>query len=88
MAIVHFKRFRMEADLRRSVPRAELPSGYVWSGWHASLCEQHASAKYHSFQGERDTDLFPCLGRSDGCRDLMKEIAQHPAFLPQATSNT
>lgn len=85
MAIVHFKRFRMEVDLRRSMPRAELPKGYVWSGWHTSLCEQHATAKFHSFQGERDTELFPCLGVLDGCRDLMKEIAQHPSFVPQAT---
>jgi len=85
MAIVHFKRFRMEVDLRRAMPRAELPTGYVWSGWHASLCEQHATAKFHSFQGERDTELFPCLGVLDGCRDLMKEIAQHPSFVSQAT---
>lgn len=85
MAIVHFKRFRMEVDLRRSMPRAELPKGYVWSGWHPSLSEQHATAKFHSFQGERDTELFPCLGVLDGCRDLMKEIAQHPSFIPQAT---
>ena len=85
MATAHFKRFRMEIDLRRAMPRAELPSGYVWSGWHANLCEQHAAAKYHSFNGEHDTELFPCLGLLDGCRNLMQEIAQHPAFLPQAT---
>ncbi len=85
MSTVHFKRFRMEVDLRRVLPRAELPSGYVWSGWHMSLCEQHASAKYHSFNGEPDTELFPCLGALDGCRNLMQEIAQHTAFLPQAT---
>ena len=85
MSIVHFKRFRMEVDLRRSMPRAELPNGYVWSGWHTSLCEQHALAKFQSFQRERDTELFPCLGVLDGCRDLMKEIAQHPSFAPQAT---
>ncbi len=85
MATAHFKRFRMEIDLRRSMPRAELPPGYVWSGWHKSLCEQHATAKYHSFNGELDTELFPCLGILDGCRNLMQEIAQHPSFLPQAT---
>jgi len=85
MAIAHFKRFRMEIDLRRSMPRAELPAGYVWSGWHSSLCEQHAVAKYHSFNGELDTELFPCLGVLSGCRDLMQEIARHPSFLPQAT---
>ena len=85
MATAHFKRFRMEIDLRRSMPRAELPLGYVWAGWHPSLCEQHATAKYHSFNGEMDTELFPCLGILDGCRNLMHEIAQHPAFLAQAT---
>ena len=85
MATLHFKRFRMEIDLRRSLPRAELPTGYVWSGWHPSLCEQHATAKYHSFNGELDTELFPCLGVLDGCRNLMQEIAKHPSFLPQVT---
>ncbi len=85
MPTVHFKRFRMEIDLRRTLPRAELPKGYVWSGWHPSLCEQHAEAKYHSFNGEPDTELFPCLGVLDGCRNLMHDIAHHPSFVPQAT---
>ena len=85
MPTTHFKRFRMEIDLRRELPRAELPRGYVWSGWHLSLCEQHALAKYHSFNGEPDTELFPCLGVLDGCRNLMQDIASHPSFLPQAT---
>lgn len=85
MSTVHFKRFRMEVDLRRVLPCAELPSGYVWSGWHLSLCDQHASAKYHSFNGEPDIELFPCLGVLEGCRNLMREIAHHAAFLPQAT---
>lgn len=85
MPTTHFKRFRMEIDLRRALPRAELPQGYVWSGWHPSLCEQHAQAKYHSFNGEPDTELFPCLGLIDGCRNLMHDIACHPSFLPQAT---
>jgi ribosomal protein S18 acetylase RimI-like enzyme len=85
MPTLHIKRFRMEIDLRRSLQRAELPTGYVWSGWHPSLCEQHATAKFNSFNGELDTELFPCLGLLDGCRNLMHDIAEHPSFLPQAT---
>ena len=85
MSTSHFKRYRMEVDLRRTLPRAELPTGYVWSGWHPSLCEQHADAKYHSFSGEQDTELFPSLGVLDGCRNQMQDIAKHPSFLPQAT---
>lgn len=81
----YFKRFRMQIDLRRVLPRPELPNGYVWSGWHPSLCQQHADAKYHSFAGELDSELFPCLGIAEGCRNLMKEIADHPGFVPQAT---
>lgn len=85
MATAYFKRFRMEIDLRRSIDCAELHDGYVWSGWHPSLCEQHALAKHHSFHGEKDTELFPCLGELDGCRQLMQEISHHPSFVPQAT---
>lgn len=85
MPTLYFKRFRMQVDLRRSLPRAELPDGYVWSGWHPSLCQQHAEAKFNSFSGEIDAELFPCLGMPDGCKNLMVEIASHPAFLPQAT---
>lgn len=80
-----FKRFRMEIDLRRTLPRAELPPGYVWAGWHASLCEEHAAAKYSSFQGEPDSELFFCLSHLEGCRSLMTDIATHPSFIPQAT---
>lgn len=85
MPTLYFKRFRMQVDLRRSLPIAELPTGYVWSGWHPSLCAQHADAKFQSFAGEIDSELFPCLGIPDGCRNLMQEIAVHPSFLPQAT---
>ncbi len=85
MSTAQFKRFRMEVDLRQPLPRPELPAGYVWSGWHLSLCEQHAQAKFNSFHGEIDTELFPCLGLLDGCRNLMFDIANHPSFLPQAT---
>ncbi|RLS56471.1 MAG: N-acetyltransferase [Planctomycetota bacterium] len=85
MSIAYFKRFRMEMDLRHALPQPELPPGYAWAGWHPSLCDQHATVKFQSFQGEPDSELFPCLGQREGCQSLMADIARHPAFVPQVT---
>jgi ribosomal protein S18 acetylase RimI-like enzyme len=32
-----------------------------------------------------DRNVFPCLGEMDGCRRLMREIAQKSGFLPETT---
>lgn len=49
------------------------------------LIRDHAQAKYQSFRSEMDSDVFPCLGRRDGCLRLMREIANRATFVPGAT---
>lgn len=49
------------------------------------LIREHAQAKYQSFRCEMDSDVFPCLGRRDGCLRLMREIANRATFVPGAT---
>ena len=81
----HFKRYRMELDLRQPRPQAELPSGFRWLAWSDELLEHHAQAKFRCFLGETDTLVFPCLGNLVGCRDLMSAIVSRPGFCRGAT---
>lgn len=86
MGRTYFKRFRMECDLRESLPEARLvPAGYELVPFRTDLLREHATAKYESFRSELDVNVFPCLGRRDGCLRLMREIASRPAFVPEAT---
>jgi ribosomal protein S18 acetylase RimI-like enzyme len=80
---LHFKRFRMEADLRAEP--AALPDGFVWEPWRDSLLHAHAEVKAACFQDETDSLIFPCLASLDGCRDLMRAIRERPGFCPHAT---
>jgi ribosomal protein S18 acetylase RimI-like enzyme len=84
-AITYYKRFRMEIDLNEAIVTATLPCNFVWVAWQESLLDQHAEVKYHSFFGEIDAYVFPCLGDRHGCRRLMCEIRRKPGFLPEAT---
>jgi ribosomal protein S18 acetylase RimI-like enzyme len=86
MAVTYFKRFRMEIDLsRRDFAAGPLPSGYRLHPWNDDLIEGHADAKFRSFFGEIDANVFPCLGDAEGCYRLMSEISQKAGFLPEAT---
>ena len=86
MGLTYFKRFRMEIDLSgRDFSRVALPPGYSFAAWTDSLTEVHAEAKYLSFRGEIDSNVFPCLGEHSGCVRLMHEIRQKEGFLSGAT---
>ena len=93
---LYFKRYRMEADLRKppsvlvdssgsALRPAILPSGFLWLPWRDSLCFAHAEVKALCFQDETDAIIFPCLSSLGGCRDLMAAIRDRPGFCPQAT---
>lgn len=86
MSLTYFKRFRMELDLD-NLPRfsAPLPAEYQLLEWDESLLREHAAAKYSSFRYEMDANVFPCLGRKDGCMRLMREITRRATFVPEAT---
>lgn len=84
-ANVYHKRFRMEADLRGRIDPPELPAGCDWVGWDDTLLERHAEVKLTAFAGELDADIFPGLGRPDGCAALMRAIRYQDGFCPGAT---
>jgi ribosomal protein S18 acetylase RimI-like enzyme len=86
MGVTYFKRFRLEYSLAGTLFAAPpLPADYRLLAWDPSLLEQHADAKYRSFCGEIDSNVFPCLGDREGCRRLMEEIARRDNFVAGAT---
>jgi ribosomal protein S18 acetylase RimI-like enzyme len=86
MGLTYFKRFRMEIELSgRDFSQVQLPLGYSFAEWSESLTESHAEAKYLSFRGEIDSNVFPCLGEHSGCIRLMHEIRHKEGFLAGAT---
>ena len=86
MGLTYFKRFRMEYDLNEGVPESKsVPFGYELVPFSTDLIRDHATAKFHSFRCELDANVFPCLGRRDGCLRLMREITSRSAFVPHAT---
>ena len=86
MGLTYFKRYRMELDLEDFVPpSSELPEGYELLPWSEGLLRQHALAKYDAFQWELDANVFPCLGKRDGCVRLMQDISARESFVPEST---
>jgi ribosomal protein S18 acetylase RimI-like enzyme len=86
MDLTYFKRYRMEITLAgRDLAGTRMSDGYRILPWDESLLEAFAEAKFASFRGEIDANVFPCLGDLEGCRRLMREIVRKPGFLPQAT---
>lgn len=86
MSAEHFKRYRMQIDLRRErLPVPQLPSAYQWVPWRRLLLERHASIKWLSFREDLDGRVFPCLRDLDGCRRLMTEISSQAMFCANAT---
>lgn len=93
MGLTYFKRFRMELDLEGPLGFVDthgeghrpLPAGYELLAWDEALLREHAQAKFASFRSEMDSNVFPCLGRRDGCLNLMREISRRATFVPEAT---
>ena len=86
MRLAYFKRFRMDINLSgRDLAPSPTPEHYYFLPWEESLLDAFARAKYLSFRGEIDTEVFPCLAEFDGCRKLMQEISRKPGFLPEST---
>ena len=81
----YYKRFRMEIDLfGRDIDLPPIPHEYHILPWEHSLLEAFALAKYNSFRGEIDANVFPCLGDLNGCRRLMSDIVRKQGFLAQS----
>ena len=89
MGMTYFRRYRMELDLRGYDLEWDqemlAASGYSVVGYEEGLVREHAQAKFQSFRRELDSNVFPCLGRRDGCLRLMREISSRATFVPGAT---
>ena len=86
MTVTYFRRYRLRDDLREGpLAEFETPVNYLLEPWSPRLLEDHAMAKYRSFQSEMDSNVFACLGDEDGCAKLMKEISCRQGFVPSAT---
>ena len=81
----YYKRYRMEIQLGKLPPVPWLGYGFSWLAWDEDYLASHAEVKCRSFWGEMDTQIFPNLGYSDGCLQLMRAIRQRPGFCPAAT---
>lgn len=86
MAVVYFKRLKMQIDLLK-YDRAHIASDGIFRfiPWSERFLGQHALAKWDSFRLEIDANVFPCLGDREGCRQLMKDISLRANFVPEAT---
>ena len=80
----YVQRLRMEAPLR-SPPWPDVPAGFILAAWRPDLLRAHAEVKYRSFRHTLDAAIFPNLGVLDGCLKLMRTIAGHDGFVPEAT---
>ncbi len=84
--VAYFKRYRMETDLSLPLPPAPfLPIGFAWNPWQTDLSDTHAAVTFACFRDDLDGMVFPNLRDADGCRRLMREIAEKPGFRPEAT---
>ena len=80
----YVKRLRMEASLRRFAEVPHLPRGFEFIPWEPDLLDAHAEVKWICFRDTVDACIFPNLGRLDGCIYLMRTIADHSGFVPEA----
>lgn len=85
MGLTYFKRYRMEFDFAEPIWDASAPANYELVPFDEDLIRDHAIAKFRSFARELDVNVFPCLGRKDGCLRLMREIASRDSFVASST---
>ncbi len=86
MAVIYFKRYRMEIDLAAAtIEQPSVPEYYDLIPWADAILPLHAQVKYRCFRHELDANVFPSLGDREGCRRLMHDISHRTGFLPQAT---
>ena len=81
----HYKRLRMQRDLREPLEDPQLPDGYQFLPWQPLVQERHAQVQWRAFRDDLDGQLFRCLSSLDGCRRLLRETVHHAQFSPSGT---
>jgi len=63
----------------------QLPPGFWFAEWSASLIEPHADVLHRSFRNDFDGTVFTTFRQYNHCRRLIEMLADSPHFLPEAT---
>ena len=63
----------------------QLPTGFRFVEWSASLIEPHADVLHRSFRDDFDGTVFTTFRQYNHCRHLIEALADSPQFLPEAT---
>ena len=82
---IHYKRLRLQLDLRKPLDDSQLPDGYQFIPWQPLIQERHAQVQWQAFRDDLDGRLFSCLSNLAGCRRLLHETANHVRFSSQST---
>lgn len=81
----HYKRLRMQLDLRRLPEAPRLPDGYHFVPWQPLFQERHAQVQWRAFRNDVDGQLFDCLSNLAGCRRLLRDTVHHAQFASEGT---
>jgi GNAT superfamily N-acetyltransferase len=82
---IHYKRLRLQLDLRKPLSDPQLPDGYHFVPWQPMIQERHAQVQWQAFRDDLDGRLFNCLSNLAGCRRLLRETVNHARFSADST---
>ncbi len=82
---IHYKRLRLQLDLRKPLDNVQLAEGYHFIPWQPLIQERHAQVQWRAFREDLDGRLFNCLSNLAGCRRLLHETVNHSRFSGEST---
>jgi ribosomal protein S18 acetylase RimI-like enzyme len=63
----------------------QLPAGFWFAEWSASLLEPHADILHRSFRNDSDGAVFTTFRQYNHCHRLIETLVDSPHFLPETT---
>ena len=80
------KRNQMVFDFAKTtLAPIQLPDGFWFVEWSASLVEPHADVLHRSFRNDSDGAVFTSFRQYNNCHLLIETLATSHLFLPEAT---
>jgi len=80
------KRNQMVFDFAKTaLVSPQLPPGFWFAEWSASLVEPHADVLHRSFRNDSDGAVFTSFQQYSNCLRLIETLAASPHFLSRAT---